>query len=59
MSPNDEIHFAAMTVRTARGPAAEPLAHLLDTLAQSLDDEAAPFRDETLAAARAINGGQW
>lgn len=58
MNPSDELHFAAHTIRTVRGPAAEPLAHLLDTLASNLDDEAAPFRDEALAAARAINGGK-
>lgn len=59
MSDADEIHFAAMTVRTVRGPAAEPLAHLLDALANTLDDEGDVFREEALAAARAINGGQW
>jgi hypothetical protein len=58
VSPADEIHFSASTIRIAWGAAAEPLAHLLDTLARSLDDEAAPFHDEILAAARAINGGQ-
>jgi hypothetical protein len=58
MSDTDEIHIAAATIRTLRGPAAEPLAHLLDVLAQSLHDEAAPFREETLATARAINGGK-
>lgn len=58
MTPADEIHIAAMTIRTLRGPAAEPLARLLDALAQGLHDEAAAFHDETLAAARAINGGQ-
>lgn len=58
MSPADEVHFAASTIRTTLGPVAEPLAVLLDTLARSLDDEAAPFHDELLAAARAINGGR-
>jgi hypothetical protein len=57
VSPADELHTAAATMRTLSGPAAEPIARLLDALAKSVHDEGAPFHDEALAVARAINGG--
>ncbi|MFF7901206.1 hypothetical protein ACFZCV_20775 [Streptomyces sp. NPDC007920] len=58
MTPADELHTAAATMRALPGPAAEPIARLLDALASSAHDEGAPIADEALAAARAINGTQ-
>lgn len=57
MSTPEETREAAARMRTFRGPAAEPIARLLDTLADSLPGPAEPFHDEVLAVARAINGG--
>ncbi|MFJ2731428.1 hypothetical protein [Streptomyces sp. NPDC087317] len=58
MTPADELHTAAATMRALPGPAAEPIARLLDALASSAHDEGAPIADAALAAARAINGTQ-
>ncbi|MFJ2567913.1 hypothetical protein ACIO02_34105 [Streptomyces sp. NPDC087568] len=58
MTSADELHTAAATMRALPGPAAEPIARLLDALASSAHDEGAPFADAALAAARAINGTQ-
>lgn len=52
-----EIYDAATTMRTLPGPAAEPIARLLDALADRLYDEGGAFREEAVATARAINGG--
>lgn len=51
-----ELYTAAATMRMLSGPAAEPIARLLEALAKSAHDQGAPFHDEALAAARAING---
>ncbi|MEU3346393.1 hypothetical protein ABZ723_15685 [Streptomyces sp. NPDC006700] len=56
MSAADELFTAAARMRVLPGPAAEPIARLLEALAMSVHDEGAPFRDEALATARAING---
>ncbi|MFJ2303784.1 MULTISPECIES: hypothetical protein [unclassified Streptomyces] len=56
MNPAEELLTAAATMRVLPGPAAEPIARLLEALATSVHDEGAPFREEALATARAING---
>jgi len=71
VTPADEITTAAAKMRTFPGPAAEPIATLLETVLSSAR-EAAPAHEEcdswcnpqtcdlsaALAVARAINGGE-
>ncbi|MCI3277586.1 RNA ligase 1 family protein [Streptomyces cylindrosporus] len=61
-SPTDELHTAAVRMRTLNGPAAEPIAKLLETTADHIDFGSGapghPLIDAAIAVAQAINGGQ-